>query len=41
MIDWFKGWWETILIWAFDRELWNDLAKPFNPDDFEEVDRPT
>lgn len=41
MIDWIKGWWETILIWAFDRETWNALLEPLDPDDFVEVDRPT
>jgi len=40
MIDWIKGWWETFLIWAFDREIWNVLTTPIGPDDFVEAPRP-
>lgn len=40
MLEWIRGWWETFLIWAFDRETYRALTKPFDPDDFVEAKRP-
>jgi hypothetical protein len=41
MIDWIQGWWQTFLIWAFDRETWHVLTtKHPDFDDYVEVYRP-
>jgi hypothetical protein len=40
MISWLQGWWETFMIWAFDRETWHYLTAPLDPDDFQEAPRP-
>lgn len=39
-VGWVRGWAETLRIMIFDRELYNQLKEPFDPDDFEEVSRP-
>lgn len=42
MIDWIKGWWETMMIRFFDPETYAILASKdgFDEDDFVEVERP-
>lgn len=40
MFNWIQGWWTTFAIWAFDRETYNALTQPIDPDDLIEVERP-
>ena len=42
MLDWIRGWWETLKIKWFDPETYAILcaAPTFDEDDFIEVERP-
>ena len=39
-LRWLSGWTTTLDIWLHDKELWEHLTRPFDPDDYTDAERP-